>query len=398
MTTTPDHPRSRAGTTPARGLSRRTALVGAALLVPATAGLRAVAAQETPVPAVGTDADALRGLLDLEHLLAAMYDNALLAYNADAFSAAGMPPALRPNLEQVRDAEAAHVAAVTGHVVRLGGTAPAAAAYAFDFVSLDGFLKTAATLENTATAAYAGAIPLVRDADAVHDLLGIHSVEARHGTFLAIVAGGSPVPDAIDLPMAADDVAAVLSPYVVGGAPLPAASPVTSPAEPTATPAPAVAVAPTAEPAPSPTAPANAGADASSSTTKNKKNNKKDKKDKASSQATPEPTATDASGKKNRKNDGASGASSPAPVTGSGGLDGALADAASVFGIAADQITVVTNEPRQWPDSSLGCPEPGGVYAQKITPGSVVLTQAPDGKRIEYHLDDAGTFVRCRMT
>ena len=397
MTTTPDHPRSRAGTSPARGLSRRTALVGAALLVPATAGLRAVAAQETPVPAVGTDADALRGLLDLEHLLAAMYDNALLAYNADAFSAAGMPPALRPNLEQVRDAEAAHVAAVTDHVVRLGGTAPAATSYAFDFVSLDGFLKTAATLENTATAAYAGAIPLVRDADAVHDLLGIHSVEARHGTFLAIVAGGSPVPDAIDLPMAADDVAAVLSPYVVGGAPLPVASPVIPPAEPTATPAPAVAVAPTAEPAPSPTEPANAGADASGKTSKSK-NKKNNKKDKASNQATPEPTATEASGRKKGKNDGASGTQSTAPVTGSGGLDGALADAASVFGVAADQITVVTNEPRQWPDSSLGCPEPGGVYAQKITPGSVVLTQAPDGKRIEYHLDDAGTFVRCRMT
>ncbi len=397
MTATPDHPRSRAGTTPARGFSRRTALTGAALLVPAAAGLRAVAAQETPAPAAGTETDALRGLLDLEHLLAAMYDDALLAYDAGAFSAAGMPPALRPNLEQVRDAEAAHVAAVTGHVVRLGGTAPAASSYAFDFVSLDGFVKTAATLENTATAAYAGAIPFVRDPDALRDLLGIHSVEARHGTFLAIVAGGTPVAAAIDLPMAADDVAAVLSPYVVGGAALPAASPVISPAEPTATPAPAVAVAPTAEPAPSPTEPANAGADASGKTSKSK-NRKNNKKDKANNQATPEPTATEATGKKKGKNDGASDAQSPPLVTGSGGLDGALADAASVFGVAADQITVVTNQPRQWPDSSLGCPEPGGVYAQRITPGSVVLTQAPDGKRIEYHLDDAGTFVRCRMT
>jgi hypothetical protein len=52
--------------------------------------------------------------------------------------------------------------------------------------------------------------------------------------------------------------------------------------------------------------------------------------------------------------------------------------------VASDKISLVKAEAVQWPDSSLGCPEPGMMYAQVITPGyRVVLDYA--GKEYEYH-------------
>ena len=42
---------------------------------------------------------------------------------------------------------------------------------------------------------------------------------------------------------------------------------------------------------------------------------------------------------------------------------------AEKLGIAADVPQLIVFEPVDWPDTSLGCPEPGKVYAQVITPG-----------------------------
>ncbi len=42
-----------------------------------------------------------------------------------------------------------------------------------------------------------------------------------------------------------------------------------------------------------------------------------------------------------------------------------------------------------WSDASLGCPEPGQVYAQVITPGYRVLLEAA-GKEYEVHTDQIG--------
>ncbi|HIQ06039.1 MAG TPA: hypothetical protein EYH31_10220 [Anaerolineae bacterium] len=52
------------------------------------------------------------------------------------------------------------------------------------------------------------------------------------------------------------------------------------------------------------------------------------------------------------------------------------------------EISVESVEPVQWPDSSLGCPEPGKMYAQVITPGHRVILRAGD-QTYEYHT--AGT-------
>lgn len=55
-------------------------------------------------------------------------------------------------------------------------------------------------------------------------------------------------------------------------------------------------------------------------------------------------------------------------------------------------ITVTAVEPVDWPDASLGCPEPGRTYAQVITPGwRIRLTL--DGRLSSYHANRDGSRV-----
>jgi len=64
----------------------------------------------------------------------------------------------------------------------------------------------------------------------------------------------------------------------------------------------------------------------------------------------------------------------------------AKADLMQRLGVSEEDILVKSVEGVQWPDSSLGCPQPGMMYLQVITPGfRVVLTV--NGKDYEYHTD-----------
>jgi len=70
----------------------------------------------------------------------------------------------------------------------------------------------------------------------------------------------------------------------------------------------------------------------------------------------------------------------------------AKADLADRIGIDREQITVVSVKAVDWPDASLGCPEPGMLYAQVITPGyRIVLSH--DGETYEYHSDRSNRVV-----
>jgi hypothetical protein len=64
------------------------------------------------------------------------------------------------------------------------------------------------------------------------------------------------------------------------------------------------------------------------------------------------------------------------------------------LGVLPETVQVISMEPRNWPDSSLGCPQPDMLYAQVVTPGYLVLVDV-SGERIEYHTDERGTVVRC---
>ena len=73
----------------------------------------------------------------------------------------------------------------------------------------------------------------------------------------------------------------------------------------------------------------------------------------------------------------------------------ALAEVASDLGITPDQLTIIAVEARDWPDSSLDCPQPGRAYAQIITPGYRLVVRA-NGREYEYHTDTrTPMIVRC---
>ena len=59
-------------------------------------------------------------------------------------------------------------------------------------------------------------------------------------------------------------------------------------------------------------------------------------------------------------------------------------DLASRLKVAEDAIGLASIEAVDWRDSSLGCPQPGHVYLQVITPGYRFVLRA-DGATYEYH-------------
>ncbi|MCS7039086.1 MAG: hypothetical protein NZP34_05745, partial [Caldilineales bacterium] len=69
--------------------------------------------------------------------------------------------------------------------------------------------------------------------------------------------------------------------------------------------------------------------------------------------------------------------------------------AAADLGLSPEAITVESVEELDWPDASLGCPQPGMLYAQVITPGYRVIVSA-GGRTYAVHLDTAGRGRVCR--
>lgn len=75
-------------------------------------------------------------------------------------------------------------------------------------------------------------------------------------------------------------------------------------------------------------------------------------------------------------------------------IDLAKQDLAKRENVAADQITVVSVSPVQWPTSALGCPQPGVMYSQVVTPGYQIVLEA-NGLTYEYHSDRGRRAVYC---
>jgi hypothetical protein len=65
----------------------------------------------------------------------------------------------------------------------------------------------------------------------------------------------------------------------------------------------------------------------------------------------------------------------------------AVDDLAGRLGIEPGAVTVVDARNVTWPDSSLGCPEPGMMYTQVLVDGVLVVLEA-GGRQYEYHGGD----------
>ena len=75
-------------------------------------------------------------------------------------------------------------------------------------------------------------------------------------------------------------------------------------------------------------------------------------------------------------------------------LDDIIVDLAERQEISADEITVIQARPVEWNDGSLGCPQPGMMNIQVITPGFRVIIHA-NGGYYDYHTDARGNFILC---
>jgi hypothetical protein len=70
----------------------------------------------------------------------------------------------------------------------------------------------------------------------------------------------------------------------------------------------------------------------------------------------------------------------------------AIATLSEQQGVPADQVVLVRSEAVDWPDSSLGCPQPGEAYLDVITPGyRIVLAIGED--YYEFHTDQQRMFL-----
>jgi hypothetical protein len=75
-------------------------------------------------------------------------------------------------------------------------------------------------------------------------------------------------------------------------------------------------------------------------------------------------------------------------------VDAALRDAAAHLNVDQSTLKVERVEERDWSDASLGCPRPGVLYAQVVTPGFLIVISGV-GKQLEYHSDTRGRVVLC---
>ena len=72
----------------------------------------------------------------------------------------------------------------------------------------------------------------------------------------------------------------------------------------------------------------------------------------------------------------------------------AVSDLSERLGVAADDVKVVEVEPVIWRDASLGCPQPGMVYIQILSPGYRVELEVK-GSVYVYHTDQEGNAIQC---
>ena len=78
------------------------------------------------------------------------------------------------------------------------------------------FLGTAVQLEDIGVSAYAGAAPYIENEDLIEPALGIHSVEARHASFLRTVTAQTGFPNVIDGPRSRSEVLELAGGFIVG--------------------------------------------------------------------------------------------------------------------------------------------------------------------------------------
>jgi len=174
------------------------------------AGRSMAIAQDAPF---ADDIEVLNYALTLEHLENAFYRDGtgLFDLGTDGFGFS-----VNEQLAAVGAHEAAHVQTLTDVIASLGGTPVTEAAYDFGdaYSSADGFLATAAALENTGVSAYDGAAQFISDPGLLTAAGSIVAVEARHASYLNLITEEVPFPASFESPLTPDEVLEIAGPFI----------------------------------------------------------------------------------------------------------------------------------------------------------------------------------------
>lgn len=202
-----------------RRLSRRGMLIGSLRL----AGGAAAALSFSSFPSIRnlaaaqeleTDLDVLNYALTLEHLEFSFYRDGVGLFT---FGNDGNGQSIDTNFAAIRDHEGAHVTTLTTVITDLGGEPVTEAAYDFGDAYTDSaaFLATAQALENTGVSAYDGAGQFLENPDLLTAAGTIVAVEARHASYLNLLNGVIPFPDAFETPLSPEEILAIAGPFIV---------------------------------------------------------------------------------------------------------------------------------------------------------------------------------------
>ena len=184
-------------------LSTGSTMASGGAVSPAVA--RLVAAQ-----AFTDDLDILNYALTLEHLEYAFYRD-----GTAGMAAADFDDGVYANLLLIRDHEGAHVDALVSTITSLGGTPVAEQTYDFGYTDAGSYLMVAAALENTGVSAYDGAAAAIENVDILNAAGTIVAIEARHASYLNLVTGADPFPDAFETPKTRAEILAIAGPFIV---------------------------------------------------------------------------------------------------------------------------------------------------------------------------------------
>jgi rubrerythrin len=215
-----------------RGFMSQAAKIGggAALLAGSSAGL-SVADDETSNTTTtsgggGGDGqvstvDVLNYALTLEHLENVFYQQGLqtfskqeLAQFADRFAGQTRESTLR-FFQAIQSHEQAHVDQLSQVITDLGGTPVEACTYDFGYQSAGEFAAVAQALENTGVSAYNGAINLLENDELLTAAATIATVEGRHASYLNLINGEIPFPNAFDPARSMAEVTEIAGQFIV---------------------------------------------------------------------------------------------------------------------------------------------------------------------------------------
>ena len=164
------------------------------------------------------DFEVLNYALTLEYLEAEFYTRGIRNIDDAALEQVGPEEAPVLNrLRVVRDHEITHVETLAGTIEALGGDPVPSPEFDFGTAVQDPaeFVATGAMLEDIGVSAYAGAATSIENADLIPPALSIHSVEARHASYLRELNGEIGFPMAFDQPRSRSEVLELASGFIV---------------------------------------------------------------------------------------------------------------------------------------------------------------------------------------